>query len=171
LIESADFPHSTDKQNESSSRLNSGTLADALTERDVLKLRGAAYRELAATASTTQARTTRSEVKFVSTVSVAATERRADDLAKELRQLDSRIQEADWKTDLLDSGSHSVGPVLSTGARSIDMAYYRVLISGRRPEHPGIFSGRGGEILSVPAQDQSAGLNGAERRRRGKLCR
>jgi len=39
------------------SRLDSGTLADALAERDVLKLRGAAYRELAAAASTTQART------------------------------------------------------------------------------------------------------------------
>ena len=78
------------------------TLADALAQRDVLKLRGAAYRELAAAASTTQARTTRSEVKFVSTVSVAATQRKADDLAKELRQLDTRIQEADWKTDLLD---------------------------------------------------------------------
>jgi methyl-accepting chemotaxis protein len=86
----------------SSSRLDSGTLADALAERDVLKLRVAAYRELAAAASTTQARTTRSEVKFVSTVSVAATQRKADDLAKELRQLDTRIQEADWKTDLLD---------------------------------------------------------------------
>ena len=85
-----------------SSRLDSGTLADALAQRDVLKLRVAAYRELAAAASTTQARTTRSEVKFVSTVSVAATQRKADDLAKELRQLDTRIQEADWKTDLLD---------------------------------------------------------------------
>src|SRR5689334_9564019 len=84
------------------SRLDSGTLADALAERDVLKLRGAAYRELATAASTTQARTTRSEVKFVSTVSVAAIQRKADDLAKELRQLDTRIQEADWKTELLD---------------------------------------------------------------------
>ena len=68
----------------------------------MLKLRGGVYRELAAAASTTQARTTRSEVKFVSTVSVAAIQRKADDLAKELRQLDTRIQEADWKTELLD---------------------------------------------------------------------
>jgi hypothetical protein len=59
------------------SRLDSGTLADALAERDVLKIRGAAHRELAAAASTTQARTTRSEVKFVSTVSVAAIQRKA----------------------------------------------------------------------------------------------
>ena len=80
----------------------SGTLADSLAERDVLKIRYSAYRELANAASTTQGRTTRSEVKFVSTVSVAATQRKADDLAREYRELDTRIQEADWLTVLMD---------------------------------------------------------------------
>jgi len=85
-----------------SSRIGAITLADALAQRDVLKIRQGTYRELAAAASTSQARTTRSEVKYVSTVSVAKIQRKADDLAKELRELDTRIQEADWKTDLLD---------------------------------------------------------------------
>ena len=89
-------------QTNASSQLGTGTLADALAERDVLKIRLYAYRELAAAASTTQTRTTRSEVKFVSTVSIAAVQRKADDLAKELRELDTRIQEADWKANLLD---------------------------------------------------------------------
>jgi hypothetical protein len=84
------------------SKFGDGTLADALAERDVLKIRYAAYRELATAASTTQARTTRSEVKYVSTVSVATTQRKADDLAKEYRELDTRIQEADWTTTLLE---------------------------------------------------------------------
>jgi hypothetical protein len=35
-------------------------------------------------------------------VSVAAIQRKADDLAKEYRELDTRIQEADWLTALLD---------------------------------------------------------------------
>src|SRR5438874_2402405 len=48
------------------SRFGDGTLADALAERDVLKIRYNAYRSLADAASTSQARTTRSEVKFVS---------------------------------------------------------------------------------------------------------
>ena len=82
--------------------LGSGTLADALAARDVLKIRYNAYRELANAASTSQGRVTRSEVKFVSTVSVAATQRKADDLAKQYRELDTRIQEADWSTVLLD---------------------------------------------------------------------
>jgi methyl-accepting chemotaxis protein len=85
-----------------SSRLGTGTLADALAERDVLKIRQNAYRELASAASTVQTRTTRSEVKFVSTVRVAAIQSKADDLAKQLRELDSSIQEADWKTDLVE---------------------------------------------------------------------
>ena len=84
------------------SQFGAGTLADALAERDVLKLRYNAYRELANAASTSQARMTRSEVKFISTVGVAATQRKADDLAKEYRQLDTRIQEADWLTILLE---------------------------------------------------------------------
>jgi hypothetical protein len=79
-----------------------GTLADSLAERDVLKIRYQAYRELANAASTSQGRTTRSEVKFVSTVSVAAIQRKADELAKEHRELDTRIQEADWLTALLE---------------------------------------------------------------------
>src|ERR1700691_5711498 len=85
-----------------SSPFGSGTLADSLAERDVLKIRYSAYRELANAASTAQGRTTRSEIKFISTVSVAATQRKADDLAREYRELDTRIQEADWLTILLE---------------------------------------------------------------------
>ena len=84
------------------SQFGNGTLADVLAERDVLKIRYNAYRELAAAASTTQSRMTRSEVKFISTVSVAAIQRKADDLAKQYRELDTKIQEADWLTTLLD---------------------------------------------------------------------
>src|SRR5437879_5168957 len=59
------------------SRFGDRTMADALDERDVLKIRYNVYRELATAASTTR-RTTRSEVKFISTVSVAATQRKAE---------------------------------------------------------------------------------------------
>jgi methyl-accepting chemotaxis protein len=83
-------------------RFGTGMLADSLAERDVLKIRYNAYRELASAASTSQGRTTRSEVKYISTVSVAAIQRKADDLAREYRELDTRVQEADWLTTLLD---------------------------------------------------------------------
>lgn len=82
------------------SRLGESTLTDALARRDVLRLSQDVYRELAQAASVSQTRTTRSEVKFKSTVSVAAIQRKADDLAKESRELDAKIQEANWRIDL-----------------------------------------------------------------------
>ncbi len=57
-------------------------VSDALARRDVLAKQHVAYRDLAATATVDQTRYSRSEVKFVSTVDVAATQRRADDLAR-----------------------------------------------------------------------------------------
>lgn len=76
------------------------TLADALALRDVTKIKMGAYRELAQAASITQQRTTRSEVKFRSTVNVAETQQQADSLAKAYRELDAQIQAANWLTDI-----------------------------------------------------------------------
>ncbi len=77
------------------------TLSDSLAERDVLALRRAAYQGLAEAAAVQQNLYSRSEVKFVSTVNVAGVQKRTDELAKQYRELDARIQEANWKTDLL----------------------------------------------------------------------
>lgn len=76
------------------------TLSDALAERDVLALRRAAYSSLAEASAVTQNLYSRSEVKFVSTVNVAEVQRQADALAKEYRELDARIQEVNWRTEL-----------------------------------------------------------------------
>jgi hypothetical protein len=79
------------------------TLTDALAARDVLGVRRSIYADLAAAATVTQDRYSKSEVKFKSTVSVAETQQRADALAKAFRELDARIQEANWRTDLVES--------------------------------------------------------------------
>lgn len=78
------------------------TISDALAERDLLALQRTAYAELAQTASITQGRYTRSEVKYVSTINVAEIQKRADELAKNYRELDARIQELNWQTELSD---------------------------------------------------------------------
>jgi hypothetical protein len=78
------------------------TLSDALAQRDVLKLQRAAYAELAQAGSITQGRYMRSEVKFVATVNVAEIQKRSDELAKNYRELDARIQELNWQTELVD---------------------------------------------------------------------
>jgi hypothetical protein len=77
------------------------TVSDLLAERDVIGLRRTAYAELATNASARQDRFTRSEIKFVSTVNVAEFQKQADDLAKQYRETDARIQELNWQTELL----------------------------------------------------------------------
>jgi len=84
----------------SATRLGPRTISDAIAERDVLRIRSTAYRELAAGAAVTQGRTTKSEVKFRSTVNIAAIQKKADEMAKEHRDLDAAIQEANWRTNL-----------------------------------------------------------------------
>lgn len=79
------------------------TLTDALARRDVLQIKQDAYRALAQTASITQDRYSRSEVRFQSAVEVAAIQKQADEYAKAYRELDAKIQAANWATDLIES--------------------------------------------------------------------
>ena len=81
---------------------SSGTISDALAERDVLALQRTAYADLAQMGAITQGRITRSEVKYVSTINVAEIRKRADELAKNYRDLDARIQELNWQTELVE---------------------------------------------------------------------
>lgn len=78
------------------------SLTEALAHRDVLRLRVNLYRELAKSATVTQSRMTRSEVKFVSTVTVSAVQKQADALAKEYRELDAAIQATNWRAVLME---------------------------------------------------------------------
>lgn len=77
------------------------TLTELIARRDVLKLRDSALRDLVSEASQTARRATRSEIRILSTVDVKALQRQADDVAKQLRETDTLIQQANWTTDLL----------------------------------------------------------------------
>ena len=76
------------------------TMTQALAERDVLKQKQAMYRDLAQAATITQSVSTKSEVRFKGTVTVSTMQKKADVAAKDLRELDARIQEANWLIDL-----------------------------------------------------------------------
>ena len=78
------------------------TLSDALATRDVLLKRRGIYAELANAAAIGQERYSRSEVKFKSTVSVSEIQSQVDVLSKEYREIDSRLQEANWAIELVD---------------------------------------------------------------------
>ncbi len=90
------------KTNSSAILTGEQTISDALAERDVLVLRRGAYNDLALMAAVRSDRITRSEVKYVATISIAEVQKRADDLAKNYRELDAHIQEMNWKTELVD---------------------------------------------------------------------
>lgn len=80
------------------------TLMEAIARRDILNLRYEVLKQLVGAASTTQNRwaVTRSEIKFRTTVNVADLQKDADALAKEIRQLDTRLQAANWQIDLAE---------------------------------------------------------------------
>lgn len=78
------------------------TLADALAQRDMLKVQHAIYRDLAQAATIKQDRFSKSEIKFRSSVNVAEIQHQADQFAKAYRELDARIQEANWRTDMIE---------------------------------------------------------------------
>jgi hypothetical protein len=76
------------------------TLTAALARRDSLTLRHQTFRALAEAATEKHARYSRSEIRVLSTVPVSEIRQRADDLARERRELDVAIQEANWVHEL-----------------------------------------------------------------------
>ena len=77
------------------------TLTDALALRDVLRLKQGVYWNLGQAASVRQHRYSRSEIKLQSSVNVPRILQRADELAREYRELDTLIQAANWANELL----------------------------------------------------------------------
>jgi hypothetical protein len=49
-----------------------------------------------------QARYSKSEIRMVRTVDVAALRRAADDAARERRELDAEIQQVNWTADMIE---------------------------------------------------------------------
>jgi hypothetical protein len=83
--------------------LGTGTLTDALACRDALKLRHSVLTAAADAAGQGRSwsRQLRSELPFISALPVADLRARADDVARQIRELDTDIQRANWEVDLL----------------------------------------------------------------------
>lgn len=79
-----------------------GTMTDALATRDVLRLQHSMLADAAAAASGSHQsfRQMRSELRQVAALPVTQVRERADAVAKVLRELDNRIQQANWTHDL-----------------------------------------------------------------------
>ena len=80
---------------------NERSISDAIAERDVVGKRRDFLAGIADAASTRQDRYSKSEVRFVATVSVGKLQTEVDQLAKRYREVDTRLQELNWKTELI----------------------------------------------------------------------
>jgi hypothetical protein len=78
------------------------SLTDALARRDVLAVRRSMVQSAADAASIRQDRALRTEVKYVTSLDVPALRRRADELARDYRELDARVQALNWETELIE---------------------------------------------------------------------
>jgi len=78
------------------------TIADVLAERDLLAQKQSIYREMIRTTAITHDRFMRTEIKFVTTVKVIDLQKTADELGRKHRELDTKIQELNWKIDLVE---------------------------------------------------------------------
>lgn len=76
------------------------TLTELLARREVLTSRISILQSVLSTASRTVMRGSRMEVKIYSTVNVPVLRKECDDLSRDLRQLDTAIQSANWLIDL-----------------------------------------------------------------------
>lgn len=77
------------------------SISDAIAERDVVGKRRDFLAGIADAASTRQDRYSKSEVRFVATVSIGKLQAEVDQLAKRYRELDTRLQELNWKAELI----------------------------------------------------------------------
>jgi hypothetical protein len=78
------------------------SLTEAIARRDALKFHINLWRQVAEAGAVKQIRGTKSEIKFVSTINVREARENTDRFSKELRELDTKLQEANWLNDLLE---------------------------------------------------------------------
>jgi hypothetical protein len=86
-------------------QMGSETITDAIARRDVLKLRHSittAAADAAAGRERGWSRQLRSELTFISALPVADLRAQADDVARQIRELDTEIQRTNWEVDLIE---------------------------------------------------------------------
>ena len=85
------------------------TVTDALAERDVLRLRYSMLKVSADAASGGSQQTagciraTRSQLKYLRALDVKKLRQQASDVARQARELDARIQQVNWTTELQEA--------------------------------------------------------------------
>ncbi len=78
------------------------TLTEMIAKKDTLRIRAAAYRDIVSSAGQMIYRARNTEIKIIPAIDVAKVQKKADEIAKEIRTLDNRIQQLNWTADLIE---------------------------------------------------------------------
>jgi hypothetical protein len=85
-------------------RIKSGeTLTEALARRDSLAQRHKIIQGVIDACAKPPERYGMKEIRWVTTVDVASLQKRVDDLAREIRELNAALQEAGWQVELVEA--------------------------------------------------------------------
>jgi hypothetical protein len=98
----ADLIQKINRTNSSTILDNNLSISDALAQRDSIQLKRSIYDSVIQTAASRQDRYGRSEIKYLSTVNIAELQTEVDRMARDYRQLDTKIQQANWNTELVE---------------------------------------------------------------------
>ena len=86
----------------SNAKFDGMSLTEMIAKKDALTLKANVLREFATSASQKVDLYSNSEIKILSTVDVAALQKQVDALSKEIRELEMKLQEANWSVDLVE---------------------------------------------------------------------
>ena len=78
------------------------TLTELIARRDVLKLKLSAYRDIIYVAGRSVTRARGTEIKIIPVLKAAELQKKADELAREIRITDNLIQQTNWTVDLVE---------------------------------------------------------------------
>lgn len=86
----------------SSTYVENQSISDMIAKRDTLGLKLSILRSFLSEASTKIERYSTKEIKILSTIHIANQQKEVDDLSKQYRLLDTKLQGLNWITDLIE---------------------------------------------------------------------
>ena len=78
------------------------SLTELIAQKDALSLKIHAYKDIVYTAAQSVYRARNTDIKIKQTINVASWQAEIDQMAKNLRLLDNKLQENNWQTDLIE---------------------------------------------------------------------
>ena len=86
----------------SSAKFENVSLTEMIAKKDTLSQKASVLRDFAKSASQKVDLYSNSEIKILSSFDVAVLQKQIDELSKEIRELDMKLQEANWQVDLVE---------------------------------------------------------------------